>query len=192
MSEFEERVLGLFEIIHPLDQVKRAGYILRGVSEPESVAAHSHFLSVLTLLMCDEYPGGFDKDKALTIALTHDLCEAQLMDIPMPAADAHLRDAKDAAEQAITEQLFEGFDEKYGRYHAEFMEASTPEARLVRGLDKAQMMMKIYMYQREGKGRLQEFWLNPKNFNDFGLDCVSKLFDAICASAEKPRPTSTV
>jgi hypothetical protein len=58
----------------------------------------------------------------------------------------------------------------------------------VRGLDKAQMMLKIGMYQQEGKGRLKEFWLNPKNFNDFGLKPVSKLFDAICEAAGKPRP----
>jgi len=49
-------------------------------------------------------------------------------------------------------------------------------------------MLKISMYQQEGKGRLKEFWLNPKNFNDFGLEQVSKLFDAICVAAGKPRP----
>lgn len=188
MSDFEQRVVQFFETIHPLDQVKRAGYVLRGVSEPESVAAHSHFVAVLTLLVCDAYPDDFDRDKALAMALTHDLCEAQLMDIPMPVADAHLKESKDLAEQAITEKLFEGFDAKYGQYHAEFLEASTPEARLIRGLDKAQMMLKIVMYQEEGKGRLKEFWLNPKNFNDFGLESVSKIFDAICAEAGKPRP----
>ena len=188
MNKFENRVLQFFETIHPLDQVKRAGYILRGVSEPESVAAHSHFLAVLTLLMCDEYPNDFDREKAIAIALTHDLCEAQLMDIPMPVADAYLKGAKDKAEQAITENLFDGFDVKYGAYHAEFLEASTPEAKLLRGLDKAQMMLKILMYQQEGKGRLKEFWLNPKNFDDFGLEPVSKLFDAICEATDKPRP----
>ncbi|MFP6581845.1 MAG: HD domain-containing protein [Candidatus Hydrogenedentota bacterium] len=188
MSRFEEKVLHFFEIIHPLDQVKRAGYVLRGVPEPESVAAHSHFVSVLTLLVCDQYPDDFDREKAITLALTHDLCESQLMDIPMPVADAHLREAKDAAEQAITEELFKGFDDKYAAYHQEFLEASSPEARLVRGLDKAQMMIKIVMYQQEGKGRLKEFWLNPKNFNDFGLDQVSRIFDTICEAAGKPRP----
>ena len=188
MSTFENRVLQLFATIHPLDQVKRAGFVLRGVPEPESVAAHSHFLAVLTLLVCDQYPEDFNREKALTIALTHDLCEAHLMDIPMPVADAHLKEAKDAAEQAITEQLFEGFDASYAQYYQEFLDASSPEAKLVRGLDKVQMMLKIVMYQREQKGRLEEFWANPKNFNDFGLEQTSKLFDAICASADKPRP----
>lgn len=189
MASFEDKIVRLFETIHPLDQVKRAGYVLRGVPEPESVAAHSHFLAVLTLLMCDRYPDDFDREKAIAMALTHDLCEAQLMDIPMPAADAHLKEAKNAAEQLLTEELLDGFDSKYGQYHQEFLEASSPEARLVRGLDKAQMMLKIVMYQQEGKGRLEEFWLNPKNFNDFGLPQVSAIFDALCASAGKPRPT---
>ena len=188
MATFEEKLVALFETIHPLDQVKRAGYVLGGVSEPESVAAHSHFLAVLTLLVCDYYPDEFDREKAIAMALTHDLCEAQLMDIPMPVADAHLKEAKNEAEQAITEQLFEGLNEKYAAYHREFLDASTPEAKLVRGLDKAQMMLKIVMYQKEGKGRLEEFWLNPKNFNDFGLPQVSSIFDTLCASAGKPRP----
>lgn len=188
MSAFENRVLQLFETIHPLDRIARAGYVLRGVPEPESVAAHSHFVSLMTLLFVEEYPDLFDRDKALTMALTHDLCEAQLMDIPMPVADAHLGEMKDEAEQAITEKMFEGFSGKFARYHQEFLDASTPEARLVRGLDKAQMMIKIVMYEREGRGRLKEFWANPKNFADYGLKPVSDLFDAICADAGHARP----
>ena len=190
MQPFPKRALDLFETIHPLDRINRAGYVMRGVTEPESVAAHSHFVALLTLLFVDEYPDRFDREKALTIALTHDLCEAQLMDIPMPVADAHFREVKDAAEQTITEELFEDFDTKYAAYHQEFLDAATPEARLVRGLDKAQMMMKILMYQEEGRGRLEAFWKNPKNFADFALPEVSALFDAICEKAGRKRPTA--
>lgn len=161
---------------------------MRGVPEPESVAAHTHFVALLTLLYAEEYPDEFDLGRALTIALTHDLCEAEMMDIPMPAADAHFGAAKDEAEQAITEKLFKGYDARYAVAHREFIEAESPEARLVRGLDKAQMMIKIVMYQREGKGRLDAFWDNPKNFNDYGIEAVSRLFDAICAEAGRPRP----
>ena len=50
------------------------------------------------------------------------------------------------------------------------------------------MMIKILMYEREQKGRLDEFWLNPKNFADFGIQPISDLFDAICKDAGKPRP----
>jgi putative hydrolase of HD superfamily len=188
VGAFENNIIGLFEQIHPLDRIARAGYVLRGVAEPESVAAHSHFVSLMTLLFAEQYPKRFDKEKALTMGLTHDLCEARLMDIPMPAGDAHLKEAKERAEQAITEDLFTGFPGKFALYHRELLAAETPEARLVRGLDKAQMMIKIVMYQREGRGRLEEFWRNPRNFEDYGLEPVSDLFDAICAWAGRTRP----
>lgn len=188
MPGFEERVIGLFDVIHPLDRIARAGYVVRGVAHPESVASHSHFVSVLTLLFVEEYAGQFNSDKALAMALIHDLAEAKLMDIPMPYADKYLRDAKDHAEQAIFEDMFTGFPGKFARYHQEMIDAETPEARLVRGLDKAQMMIKVLFYERERSGYLEEFWSGPANFRDYGIEPVSRLFDAICARAGRPRP----
>ncbi len=188
MNSFPESVIDLFASIHPLDRVARAGFVLRGVAEPESVAAHSHFLALMTALFVDEYPDLFDRGKAVTMALIHDLPEARMMDIPLPAEDAYLREAKGRAEQAIMEDLFRAFPERYKLYQEELMAAASPEARLVRGLDKAQMMVKVLMYEREGRGRLDEFWENPRNFADYGLDPVSALFDAICARAGRSRP----
>ena len=188
MRAFPERVIELFTDIHPLDRVARAGYVLRGVAEPETVASHSHFVSLMTLLFVEEYPDLFDAQRALTMALIHDIAEARLMDVPMPAADAHLKEAKDAAECAIAAELLAGFPAKFAELHRECLEAETPEARLVRGLDKAQMMLKIVMYEREGRGRLEEFWHNPRNFADYGLEPVSDLFEAICTEAGRTRP----
>ena len=191
MKTFEQRLIALFDTLHPLDRVARAGYVVRGVAEPESVAAHSHFVSLLALLFVEQYADQFDREKVITMALTHDLSEAKLMDIPMPYADAYLSEAKDDAEQAIMEELFAGFPPKFARYHQELLDAATPEARLVRGLDKAQMMLKVLSYEQERRGRLKEFWANPKNFRDYGVEAVSALFDAICASAGRPRPVDS-
>ena len=187
-STFVERVITLFEAIHPLDRVPRAGYVLRGVTEPESVAAHSHFMSLLALLFCEAFPERFDKARVLSMALVHDLAEARLMDIPMPYADAYLDKAKTHAEQAITEHLFEGIPGRLAELHQEFSDATTPEARLLRGVDKAQMMIKVLCYDRERRGCLEEFWSNPKNFRDYGIAEVGELFDAICARAGRTRP----
>lgn len=187
-AAFSARVAGLFEQIHPLDRVARAGYVLRGVPEPESVAAHSHFVALLALLFVEQYPGRWDREKLLAMALVHDLAEARLMDIPMPAADAYLRDAKNRAEQAIMEDLLRSFPEHLAALHHEFLEARTPEAQLLRGLDKAQMMLKVLGYQSEHRGRLDEFWENPRNFPDYGIEPLAALFDDICARAGRPRP----
>ena len=188
MENFPAHVIALFEAIHPLDRVPRAGFLLRGVPEPETVAAHSHFVSLLALLILDEYPDLFDREKTLAMALIHDLAEARLMDIPMPAADAYMSEAKARAEQGITEDLFAAFPERYAALHQEFLDAKTPESRLLRGLDKAQMMIKILCYEREHRGRLEEFWKNPRNFEDYGIEPVSALFDTLCAHAKRPRP----
>lgn len=187
-DHFTERVLDLFQIIHPLDRIPRAGYVLRGVPEPESVSAHSHFVALLALLFVEQFPGTYNRDRLLAMALVHDLAESRLMDIPMPYADAYLKDAKQKAEQAITDDLLGGLPGNLAALHAEFEQAATPEARLLRGLDKAQMMIKVACYEREHRGCLDEFWANPKNFADFGIAAVSELFDAICLRAGKARP----
>jgi len=188
MQDFEKHVIKLFEIIHPLDRIARAGYVVRGVAHPESIAAHSHFVSLLALLFLDQYPDQYDPDAVLTMALIHDLSESRLMDIPMPYADAYLSDAKDHAEQAIIKDLFHGFSEKFARLHHDFLDAQTPEARLVRALDKVQMMLKVLWYDRERLGYLEEFWNSPANFRDYGIKHVSDLFDAICTRAGRTRP----
>jgi len=182
------RILKLFETIHPMDRIARAGYVLRGVAEPENVSAHSHFVALMVLLFCEEYPDEFNTEKALIMALIHDLPEAVMMDIPMPSGDRFFKEIKRTAEQAIMEDLFDPISARYAALNAELLEGESPEARLVLACDKAQMMVKIHMYQQEGVGRLREFWANPKNFEDYGIAPVSELFDALCRQAGVERP----
>ncbi|OQB34446.1 MAG: hypothetical protein BWY07_00071 [Candidatus Hydrogenedentes bacterium ADurb.Bin170] len=190
-DQFAEAVVALFWKIHSLDRVPRAGFLLRGVPDPESVAAHSHFMAFLALLFIREYPEGYDLGKALAMALVHDLPEAQLMDVPMPVASRWLGEAKEQAEQGIFDELFSAFPDYYSGLHAEFAEGKSPEARLLRALDKAQMMLKVMHYEKENRGCVEEFWHNPGNFNDHGLPAVSALFDAICKKAGRTRPVPT-
>jgi putative hydrolases of HD superfamily len=185
---FAERTLQLFWRIHSLDRVPRAGFLLRGVPDPESVAAHSHFMATLALLFVKENPGQYDLGKVLAMALVHDLSEARLMDIPMPVANAWLGEAKERAERGVFNEMFNAFPDYYAALHDEFLEAQTNEARLLRALDKAQMMLKVLFYEKEHRGCLDEFWAKPGNFNDMGITAVSDLFDAICRHAGKSRP----
>ena len=188
-AHFTDGVLTFFRTIHPLDRIPRAGYVMRGVTEPESVSAHSHFMALLALLFVERYPESFNRDRVLAMALVHDLAEARLMDISMPVADAHLKAAKQQAEQAIAAEMLDGLPGNLAALHVEFDAAKSAEARLLRGLDKAQMMIKVWCYDQERRGCLDEFWTNPKNFVDYGIAPVSALFDAICARADRPRPT---
>jgi putative hydrolase of HD superfamily len=162
--------------LHPLDRVPRAGWLLRGVAEPESVASHCHAVALLTQLVCEAWPGSFDAGRAVAMALVHDCSEVATMDIPMPAGDAKFREAKSLTEQAVVASLFAGIPSRAAELFAEFERAETPEARLVRGLDKVQMMIRATCYEREGRGSLGDFWANPKNFADYGIPAVRELF----------------
>jgi len=185
--------------LHPLDRIPRAGWLLRGVTEPESVAAHSHAVALLTQLVCEAWPDGLDAGRAVAMALVHDCSEVATMDIPMPAGDAAFREAKSRTEQAVVASLFQGLP-SLGRaaapsrateLFAEFERAETPEARLVRGLDKVQMMIRATCYEREGRGRLDDFWANPKNFADYGIEPVRRLFAEVARVAGRRMPSAT-
>ncbi len=188
MNKFCERVISFFEAIHPLDRVPRAGFLLRGVEVPENVSAHSHFLTLLTLIVLEEYPNRWDKEKSLIMALIHDLSEAKMMDVPMPIVQNYFSEAKLSAEVMIFKEIAKGLPEKFVQIFEEFHNCSSPEAKLVRGLDKVQMMIKVMCYEREHRGYLEEFWKNPKNFCDYGIDVVKKLFEAICSKAGRTIP----
>ncbi|MCX8064175.1 MAG: HD domain-containing protein, partial [Candidatus Hydrogenedentes bacterium] len=180
-----------FETIHPLDRVPRAGFLLRGVEQPENVSAHSHFLALLTLLVLEEYPNRWDKEKALTMALIHDLPEAKMMDLPMPIVQEYIPEAKLTAEVAVFKEIAKELPEKLIQIYEEFHNCSSSEAKLVRGLDKVQMMIKVVCYEREHRGNLEEFWENPNNFCDYGVDVTRKLFEAICRKAGRNLPSTT-
>jgi len=176
--------------LHPLARVPRAGWLLRGVAEPESVASHCHAVALLTQLVCDAWPGSFDAERAVAMALVHDCAEVVTMDIPMPAGDAAFREAKSRTELAAFASLFAGSSVRAPELFAEFERAETPEARLVRGLDKVQMMIRATCYEREGRGSLGDFWANGRNFEDYGIEAVRELFTEVARSTGRriPRP----
>ena len=174
--------------IHPLERVPRAGFLLRGVTEPESVAAHSHSLALLTLMVCNEYPDDFDSSKAVEMALIHDIQEVQTMDIPLPVGSAEFRAAKEDTEEEIFKRLFAGVSPALAERYAEFRRCDSPEAKLVRGLDKVQMMVKVLCYQRENRGYLDAFWEHRHNFPDFDMPVLKALFEAVARKAGRKPP----
>ena len=185
-----ESLVRLFLSLHPLDRVPRAGYLLRGVTEPESVAAHSYSLALLTLLVADSFPPPFDTLKAVRIALIHDIPESQTMDIPLTVDNPAFRSAKLDTETRLFGSLFSAQQPDWEALFSDFQNGASVESRLVKGLDKVQMMIKVLGYQREGRGRLDEFWHNPENFKDYGIPVVNELFACVRQMAERERLVS--
>lgn len=143
-----------------LKSLPRTGWLMRGVTNPESIAGHSQGVSFVTLLLLDLIDQPLDRERALAMAVLHDLPEAVMGDIPTPATRHFPTGAKTDAETAIFAEMTAGTRsaDRWGALWREFSDAETPEARLVHDADKLDMFLQAMLYQRSGYGEVARFW----------------------------------
>jgi putative hydrolase of HD superfamily len=153
-------MLALFIELGNLKKLKRTGWVLRGVPNPESIADHSFRTALMTLFLADELKRRgveINPDKAVRIALLHDIGEARITDIPQPALK--YVDKSEAERKAVKEML--GMSpawEEYYQLWLEYEDESTLEGRLVRFVDKLEMLIQALEYESAGFLGLDEFW----------------------------------
>jgi 5'-deoxynucleotidase YfbR-like HD superfamily hydrolase len=103
--------------------------------KPENVATHSYFVALHVLLMSEVYE--FDVDKAIKIALCHDLTEMEISDVNhfvkkmYPAVANALKDAE--------AQIIEKFPDSVRDYCTLYNDKS-PESMIVHYADAAQCL----------------------------------------------------
>ncbi|THB63044.1 MAG: HD domain-containing protein [Desulfovibrio sp.] len=106
----------------------------------ESTAEHSWRLSLFALLACREYPA-LDPLKIVQLAIVHDLGEAIHGDIPAPEQ----KGPKDKQEREDMVDLLRplpcGLREEMLSLWEEYEYVKTPEARLVKALDKLETLL---------------------------------------------------
>jgi putative hydrolases of HD superfamily len=128
-----------------LKHVARAGWVRAGVANPESVAAHSWGVAWLVATLC---PAHLNRERAMLIALVHDLAEVRVGDITP-------HDGVDPADKAAAEtQAFASMVAAMPN-RAELVQAfadygSTDEGRFVKACDKLDMALQAELYARDG------------------------------------------
>ncbi|WP_280537059.1 HD domain-containing protein [Halopenitus sp. POP-27] len=136
----------------------RTGWALRGVHDPESVAAHSWGVAYLVVAIgetfTDEFPD-LDLDAALRMAVVHDLGEAETGDVPTRADPEAAESLPDADEQAAAERdavtdLTASLDaaERLRSDWETYERRDRPEARVVKDLDVVDMCLQALVYER--------------------------------------------
>ena len=154
----------------------RTGWLLRGVRPCESIAEHSFGVAFTTMLLVDAVRAEgetVDGERALRMAIVHDMAEARTGDIPMPQKTPELAGKLHEVESAVIGGLL---DASSIALWQEVERGESLEARIVKAADKIQMMAKATMYRRQGRGELSEFWENDRNFNDRGLQIAREVF----------------
>jgi putative hydrolase of HD superfamily len=173
-------LLDLLLEIQRLDRVPRAGYVLRGVADPESVTEHTWHVLFLVWTLGPRI-AGIDVGRAMEIALLHDLGELRIGDLPLTGSSYFPAGAKSTAEAAALADVLAPLPERALLLYKEYQLAASPEARLVKACDKLQLMIKVAVYESWGTGALAEFWDNPANFPDGGFPLVREIFDELRA-----------
>jgi putative hydrolases of HD superfamily len=162
-------LLKLADAAGDLKVLPRTGWLFAGVSDPESLADHTCGVALLTLFLSNQInidlsaqglQEPLDVERAVSMALVHDLAESVLTDLPKRSV-AFLGEAiKHEAEREVTRQLLAGLPN--GHYYCtlweEYQAISTPEARLVKDVDKLEMVAQALRYAERGHRNLEEFW----------------------------------
>ena len=140
----------LLEVLH-LKELSRAGWSRVDIANPESVAAHTWEVCWLVLALC---PDDVDKDRALQIAVLHDLAEVRVGDIT-PHDNVSKKD-KSKRESAALKSMLESRPDLYQLWE-EYEDQLTAEAKIVHDLDRLDMALQAVHYRRTQGIDTQEF-----------------------------------
>jgi putative hydrolases of HD superfamily len=157
----EPLIIFYFQANH-LKQLLRQGWLQKGRDIPEfcceSDGDHCFLLTLLALVVCDTYFPQLDKLKVITMCLLHEVGEIIIGDQRTPTDEAGKVDKYKREQPAVHELLK---DILPGQYYIELWEefetGQTPEAKLVRQIDKLEMAFQSKVYSLQHSKNLQEF-----------------------------------
>ncbi|CAG0898684.1 unnamed protein product [Cyprideis torosa] len=144
-----------------LKRLKRTGWVLRNVADPEPIAAHMYRMGIMA--MCIEPQPGFCMTKVLKMSLIHDLAESKVGDITphcgVTSEEKHQREVEAMGE--LVELLPQEIGNEFMGLFEEYESGTSPEAKLVKDLDKFDMIVQAEDYESDRScpsEHLQEFF----------------------------------
>lgn len=158
-------------VAYRLKDEERTGWVLRGVARPESVGDHSWGTALLCLLFAGRE--GVDADRAVRIALVHDLAEAITGDVAArasPGAQAMSREEKARREDEAMARLSAALARTAPEapdvraLWQEYEDTATHAARFVRDMNLVDMVLQALVYE---EGRRYDPARNRAAFPDF-------------------------
>ncbi len=146
----DKRTIDFFFELGHLKQVKRSGWRLCGITEPESVAEHSFRTASIAYFLAMEE--GANPEHALALGLVHDWLETRLGDLDK--VNARYVDAR-AANRLVVEEQAKDLGGKAGKAYLklakEAAECKTKEARVAKDADLLERALQAREYKARGQ-----------------------------------------
>ncbi|EJK70439.1 hypothetical protein THAOC_08204 [Thalassiosira oceanica] len=150
-DESAKRAVDFLTLTRSLKTTKRTGWVMCGVQNPESIADHMYRMSLMAMIASFSN-GRLDCSRCIKLALIHDLAEAKVGDITphcgVSDEDKHRMELNTM--ESISRMLGQsmGGDEMLELWK-EYEEGTTEEARLLKDLDKIEMILQAQEYEAE-------------------------------------------
>jgi putative hydrolases of HD superfamily len=186
------QIIGLLLELVRLKTVPRVGWLLRGVRDVESVAAHSFGVAFIAMLLADRAEARgmqVDIERVLRMALLHDLTEVRTGDLPHTIKQYFESSALKTADERVATEILTKLGapgKKYFEVWLDYEERESLEARLVKAADKLDLLLQAYVYEKGGARSLQEFWESAEeDFAGLGIEgLIEDLVDALKKSRQ--------
>ncbi|SMN18980.1 similar to Saccharomyces cerevisiae YGL101W Putative protein of unknown function [Maudiozyma saulgeensis] len=156
--------LALFDILHKLKLQRRTGWINNGIENPESISDHMYRMSIMSWILRSNE---IDSARCMKISLAHDMAESIVgditpFDVKIDKHEKHLRELSTI--EYLCNELVKPYnpiaaDDILAAWH-EYEDQTTIEAKYVKDLDKFEMLVQCFEYERmyEGKKDLSQFY----------------------------------
>lgn len=154
------RAIDFLTLTRNLKTTKRTGWVRAGVTQPESIADHMYRMSLMAMIAsravnasANEQQPKLDMNRCIQLALVHDLAEASVGDITpyCGVSDADKYTLELSTMECIRDMLGpilggETFLSLWQEYEA----GQTYESKLLKDLDKIEMILQAQEYEVEG------------------------------------------
>ena len=144
-----------------LKRVKRSGWWIAGVKDPESVAEHTFRTAVIAYLLARLE--GADTGRVVLMALFHDLPETRTNDAHrIVRRYADWRDVDKKAMREQSKRLPDDVANELVSFFEEFEKEVSPEAKLARDADLLECLIQAREYQALGYHDVADWILNAQ------------------------------
>ncbi len=191
-KEQSNELLAFLTELMRLKSVPRIGWLLRGVRDVESVAAHTYGVAVIAMLLADLARAAgrkVDPERVLRMALLHDLTEARTGDLPSTIKKYFGKKNVAEADDRIADEIFAQLGplaEEYRALWREYEHRQCLESKLVKAADKLDLLLQSLEYERGGAKSLDEFWETAEE--DFERLGLGELIGDLVAALRAARP----